>query len=116
MEYVIYIVHEKVWVENKHESKRLLSAFPSHSEAKTFCDHLMSNPENKHMELMISPTLLFFNIDQKPCTKINPKTHIPFDMSQMRFPIKCDLCKKNARFFCLIHSGLYCLDHVSMHD
>ena len=114
MEYVIYVVHQNLTLQDT--SKKLLGSFPSYSEAKVFCDHITSNPENKNMKLDITPIPLFFNIDEKPCTRINTKNHIPFDLGQMKFPIKCDLCTKNAHFFCLIHSGLYCLYHVSIHD
>lgn len=117
MEYVIYVVHQKFQSSTLPDtSKKLLGAFPSYSEAQIFCDHMIANPSNKKMELDISPIPLLFNIDEKPCKRINPKDHIPFDMSQMQFPIRCDMCSKDARFFCVIHSGLYCLFHVSMHD
>ena len=117
MEYVIYVVHQKFRSSTLSDtSKKLLGAFPSYSEAQIFCDHMMTTPTNKKMELDISPIPLLFNIDEKPCKRINPKDHIPFDMSQLQFPIRCDLCSKDARFFCVIHNGLYCLFHVSMHD
>jgi hypothetical protein len=115
MEYVIYVVHQR-FQTLQDTSKKLWGSFPSYAEAKIFCDHVVSNPENKNIEFDISPIPLLFNIDEKPCTRISPKNHMPFDLSHMEFPIRCDLCTKNARFFCIIHSGLYCLFHVSMHD
>jgi len=84
--------------------KKIAEAFPSYSEAKVFCDHMMSNQKNKHMELEISPIPLLFNMDENPYTRVSPKNHIPFDLSQIQFPIRCDLCSKDARFFCVIHS------------
>jgi len=117
MEYVIYVVHLKFQnLAPQDTSKNLLGSFPSYVEAKVFCDHMMSKDENKDMKLDISPIPLLFNTDEKPCTRVSPKNHIPFDLSQMEFPIRCDLYTKNARFFCLVHSGLFCLFHVSMHD
>lgn len=118
MEYIIYVVHHRFQNSTPQDiPKNLLGSFPSYSEAKVFCDHLMSKEKaDGDMQLDISPIPLLFNIDEKPCARISPKNHIPFDTRQMEFPIRCDLCRKNARFFCLIHSGLFCLFHVSMHD
>ncbi|MCH9659132.1 hypothetical protein K0U27_10695 [archaeon] len=118
MEYIIYVVHQRFQNSISQDiPKTLLGSFPSYSEAKIFCDQMMSKDENKGVLLLdISPIPLLFNIDEKPCTRVSPKNHIPFDVRQMEFPIRCDLCRKDARFFCLIHSGLFCLFHISMHD
>ena len=117
MEYIIYVVHYRFQnLADQDTSKNLLDSFPSYVEAKVFCDHMMSKNENNGMRLDISPIPLLFNIDEKPCTRVSPKNHIPFDVRHMEFPIRCDLCTKDARFFCLIHSGLFCLFHVSMYD
>ena len=113
MEYVIFVVHYRFQSLTPQDmSKNLLGSFPSYVEAKVFCDHMMSKDENKDMRLDISPIPLLFNIDEKPCTRVSPKNHIPFDVRQMEFPIRCDLCREDARFFCITHSGLFCLFHV----
>ena len=59
----IYKIHQK-----NYGVPFLLTA-----EAKIFCDGILSNPANKNMEFDISPIPLLFNIDEKPCTRVNPK-------------------------------------------
>ena len=117
MEYIIYVVHHMFQnLTSQDTSKNLFGSFPSYSETKVFCDHMMSKDENKNMMLDTSPIPSLFDINEKPCTGVNPKNHMPFDVNQMAFPIRCVLCTKDAGFFWLIHNGLFCLFHVSMHD
>ena len=116
MEYVIYVVHQKFQDLQDSSKKNYGVPFLPTLKQKSFVMMYLPNPENKNIEFDISPIPLLFNIDEKLCTHVSPKNHMPFDLSQMEFPIRCDLCTKNARFFCIIHSGLYCLFHISIPD
>ena len=50
------------------------------------------------------------------CNTFDFRKHIAFDAHQMEFPAKCDVCKQHATHFCLIHRGVYCINHISDHN
>ena len=50
------------------------------------------------------------------CGLFDFRKHIAFDVHQMEFPAKCDVCNKHATHFCMIHRGVYCINHVSNHN
>ena len=50
------------------------------------------------------------------CSAFDFRKHIAFDVNQMEYPIKCDLCKQHATHFCLVHRGVYCINHISNHQ
>jgi predicted metal-binding transcription factor (methanogenesis marker protein 9) len=54
-----------------------------------------------------------FEID---CHSIDFRKHIAFDTHQMELPIRCDLCVQQSTHFCVIHRGIYCINHISNHE
>ena len=50
------------------------------------------------------------------CSIFDFRKHIAFDVNQMEFPAKCDMCNKHATHFCMIHRGVYCVNHISNHE
>ena len=50
------------------------------------------------------------------CNAFDFRKHIAFDSHQMELPAKCDVCKQHATHFCLIHRGVYCINHISDHN
>ncbi len=50
------------------------------------------------------------------CDLFDFRKHITFDVHQMEFPAKCDMCNKHATHFCIVHRGVYCINHISNHN
>ena len=50
------------------------------------------------------------------CNTFHFRKHIPLDIEKMEFPVNCDMCKQHATHFCLIHRGVYCINHISSHQ
>ena len=49
------------------------------------------------------------------CNVFDFRKHIAFDTSQMELPVKCEMCNQHATHFCMIHRGVYCVNHVPNH-
>ncbi len=69
-------------------------------------------------EILIISRLVKKPVDEHAveCSIFDFRKHIAFDVNQMEFPAKCDVCKQHATHFCLIHRGVYCINHVSDHN
>lgn len=50
------------------------------------------------------------------CHSIDFRKHIAFDTHQMELLLRCDICVQQATHFCVIHRGIYCINHISNHD
>ena len=59
---------------------------------------------------------MIVGIHRKPCTKTDPKNHIPIDLNKIAYPIQCDVCESTAVYFCNYHSSVYCVEHITQHD
>ena len=84
---------------------------PSHQEALDFCKIMKKSARDYE----IVSVQLLVGIHREPCKKTDTKHHIPLDLNKTAYPIKCDICDLTAVYFCDLHSGVYCIDHIVDH-
>lgn len=95
---------------NKLDEKPSIMS-PSYQEALDFCKIM----KKSSVDYEIVPIQLLVGIHRDPCKKTNTKHHIPLDLNKTAYPIKCDVCDLTAVYFCDLHSGVYCIDHIVDH-
>jgi len=53
---------------------------------------------------------------REPYIKTDPENHIPLDLNNTAYTIRCDICKSNAVYFGNLHNSVYYVDHTIQHD
>lgn len=104
----MFLVYFKT--NNKLDEKPSIMS-PSRQEALDFCKSMKKST----IDYEIVSVSLLVGIHREPCKKTNTKHHVPLDLNKTAYPIKCDICDLTAVYFCDLHSGVYCIDHIVDH-
>ncbi len=113
----VYVVYGMFHNLSKGNGKmHMYGVFPVRQEAEDMYYRLSKMAsDNDGLEIRIEETQMHVNPAKKICVKPDSKNHIPLNSERIDFPINCDLCANHAEFFCNIHCGIYCYDHVDLH-
>lgn len=101
---------------SKNDLPRMYGTFGDYSSALSHVNEIRRQ-YGDDLKLDIIPAYMMIgNAKTTECASIDFRKHLAFDLAKMEKPARCDMCKQNASYFCYLHDGIYCNDHITDHE